>query len=160
MTDTDTRTEARTLDDALDGLHFAMVGTADGDLWKSRPLTLAGRTGSTLHFLVSAEADWVQALDGAGSPSTVTFSETQKNVYVALQGKAHAFRDEALIRTLWNPGAQAYFDEVEDPTIRVLAVTVEYGEYWDSPSGRIGRLLAMAKAAAGGDPGKEGPIAV
>jgi general stress protein 26 len=160
-----TDTEARPLDDVLADLRFAMVGTADGTTWKSRPLTLAGRSGATLHFLVSADADWVQALDGtgsptAGSPTTVTFSDPHKNSYVALQGSARAMRNEALIRDLWNPAAKAYFDSPDDPMIRVLEVEVEYGEYWDSPGGTVGRLLTMARAAAGKDPGREGPVSV
>jgi general stress protein 26 len=154
------QTEARSLDDVLAHLRFTMVGTDDGGTWKSRPLTLAGQTGSTLHFLVSADADWVQALDGAGSPTTVTFSDPHKNEYVALQGRARALRDEGRIRELWNPGAKAYFHDADDPAIRLLEVEVQYGEYWDSPSGTLGRLLTMARASAGKDPGREGPIQV
>jgi general stress protein 26 len=160
MTATDTKNEARSLNDALEHLHFAMVGTPDGDVWKSRPLTLAGIDGSTLHFLVSNDADWVQALGSAGSPCTATFSDPAKNDYVALQGNARVLRDQRLIDALWSPEAGAYFDGKDDPNIRVLAVDVAYGEYWDSPGGTVGRLLAMAKAAAGAEAGKEGPIRV
>lgn len=160
MTATNTVTESRPLDEVLHHLKFAMVGTDDNGTWKSRPLTLAGQSGSTLRFLVSAEADWVQAIDGSGSPTTVTFSDPHKNEYVSLQGRARTMRDERLIKELWNPGAKAYFDDPEDPAIRVLEVAVEYGEYWDSPSGAVGRMLTMARAASGKDPGREGPVSV
>ncbi len=61
MTDND-----RTLHDALDGLRFAMVATADSSgTWTSRPLALAGSDGSVLSFLVSVDADWVAALEAA-----------------------------------------------------------------------------------------------
>ncbi|MBA3744920.1 pyridoxamine 5'-phosphate oxidase family protein [Sporichthya sp.] len=158
MTATDTNTEARTLDEALQGLHFAMVGTPDNEVWKSRPLTLAGIEGSSLHFLVSADADWVQSIGTGSTRCGTTFSDPSKNDYVALQGSARALRDQGLIEALWSPEAGAYFEGKDDPNIRVLAVDVERGEYWDSPGGTIGRLLALTKAAAGGDPGKEGPI--
>lgn len=160
MTATDASTESRSLTEALDGLHFAMVGTADGDVWKSRPLTLAGLEGSTMHFLVSADADWVQALEADGSPCTATFSDPNKNDYVALQGSARVLQDQLLIEALWSPEAGAYFAGADDPNLRVLAVEVAYGEYWDSPGGTVGRLLALAKAAAGAEAGKEGTIRV
>lgn len=160
MTTTDTKPEARTLDEALEHLHFAMVGTSDGDTWKSRPLTLAGIDGSSLHFLVSADADWVQSLGAGSTKCSATFSDPAKNDYVGLQGSARAVSDQRLIESLWSPEAGAYFEGKDDPNIRVLVVEVAHGEYWDSPGGTIGRLLALTKAAAGGDPGKEGPIKV
>lgn len=160
MTSTDTKAESRSLAEVLAELHFAMVGTPDGDVWKSRPLTLAGLDGSTLHFLVAADADWVQALGNAGAPCTTTFSDPSKNDYVALQGSARVLNDRALITSLWTAPAGAYFDGQNDPNIRVLAVDVDYGEYWDSPGGTLGRLLALTKAAAGADAGKEGPVRV
>lgn len=160
MTATDNTAEARSLAEALDGLYFAMVGTADGGLWKSRPLALAGVDGSTMHFLVSADADWVQSIGDADTPCTATFSDPAKNDYVALQGSARLVHDQRLIHALWSPEAGAYFEGKDDPNARVLAVDVAYGEYWDSPAGTVGRLLALAKAAAGGEAGKEGPISV
>ena len=160
MTPTNTATESRPLDDVLQNLRFAMVGTSDGGTWKSRPSTLADQSGATLHFLVSADADWVQPLERAGSPTTVTFSDPHKNEYVSLQGQARAFRDQALIEKLWSAGAEAYFRDAKDPAIRVLEVNVEYGEYWDSPSGVVGRLLAMTRAVSGMEPGREGPVSV
>jgi general stress protein 26 len=160
MTAAHTAPDARPLTEVLVDLRIAMVTTAVGPVWKSRPLVLAGMPGPTLHFLVSAEADWVQALDESGSPTTVTFSDPNINEYVALQGRARAVRDEALIGELWNAEAKAYFSGTDDPALRVLEVEIEHGEYWDSPAGTIGRLFALAKAAAGGDAGREGPISL
>jgi general stress protein 26 len=157
---TATKTEARTLSEALQDLHFAMVGTADRDVWKSRPLTLAGLDGSTMHFLVSADADWVQSIGAGSTACTTTFSDPAKNDYVSLQGTARVLRDADLIAKLWTPEAAAYFASKDDPNIRVLAVDVAYGEYWDSPSGALGRLLTLTWSAAGGQAGKEGPIKV
>lgn len=158
MTATDT--DARTLTEALENLHFAMVGTADRDLWKSRPLTLAGLDGSTMHFLVSADADWVQSIGAGSTACTTTFSDPSKNDYVALQGTARVLRDQALIDKLWTPEAGAYFASKTDPKVRVLAVDVSYGEYWDSPGSTLGRLLSLTWSAAGGQAGKEGPVTI
>ncbi len=159
MTQTDT---ARTLDDALDGLRFAMVATADPDgQWKSRPLALAGQEGGVLSFLVSTGADWVAGLEVESSPTTVTFSDPGKNAYVALQGAARTSNDRARIAELWNVGAASYFDGKDDPTVRVLEVTVSYGEYWDGPNGTLGQALNLLKAALGNDDaGEQGDVVV
>ncbi len=155
----------RSLSDALDGLRFAMVATADttgpeAGTWKARPLALAGEEGGTLSFLVAVDAEWVAALEAAGSPTTVTFSDPGKNTYVALQGTARTADDRARIAALWNAGAASYFEGPEDPKVRVLDVAVHYGEFWDSPSGRLGQLLTLASAAIGRghDLGEQGSV--
>ncbi len=155
-----TTPQPQSLTHALDGLRFAMVGTRDPrtHVWASRPLTLADEEGGRLRFLVSTEAEWVADLDGEGSPAGVTFSDPAKNTYVGLQGSARVRDDRALVAELWNPGAAAFFDGKNDPTVRVLEVTVEAGEYWDGPNGRLGAALAVVRAALGDDPGTEGPI--
>ena len=154
-----TDTPARSLDEALDGLRFAMVATAGpGQQWESRPLALAGSDGATVSFLVSADTDWVAALEAGGSPTTVTFSDPGKNTYVALQGSARALDDRARIHELWNPGAASYFDGKDDPAVRVLEVTVDRGEFWDGPHGRLGSLVQVAAAALGKDLGEQGSV--
>lgn len=151
----------KTLSDVLDGLQFAMVATADPShegMWKSRPLSLAGQDGPVLSFLVGADADWVEGLEHASSPTTVTFSDQTKNVWVAVQGSARTTNDRARIAELWNVGAGSYFDGKDDPKVRVLEVTVDYGEWWESPSGRIGRAVTLASAALGKQVGDQGDV--
>ena len=100
---------------------------------------------------MSADADWVVALEHGGSPSTVTFSDPGKNTYVAVQGSTRAVEDRTRTSALWNPGAAAYFDAEDDSQVRVLDVAVHHGEHWDGPHGRIGSLLQVASAAIGRD---------
>lgn len=149
----------KTLDDALDGLRFAMVATADADgTWKSRPLALAGQAGSVVSFLVSTDAEWVASLETGGSPTTVTFSDPGKNTYVALQGSARTVDDRARIAELWNVGAESWFESKDDPVLRVLDVQVHYGEFWDGPSGMVGRAVQLASAALGRPTGSQGDV--
>ena len=161
MTDTrstDSTDTDRTLSDVLGGLRFAMVATADGTgTWRARPLALAHLDGDVLSFLVSVEADWVEALELTGSPTTVTFSDPGTNTYVAVHGSARTVEDRARIAAMWNPGAAAYFDGPEDPQVRILDVDVAYGEYWDGPHGRVGALLQLAAKALGKETGTQGP---
>jgi len=159
---TTSKTDSRTLIEALDGLHFAMVATAGADgKWASRPLAVVGTDGGTLRFLVSTDADWVAGLEATSSPTTVTFSDPGKNTYVGLQGAARTTNDRAQIAGLWDVGAAAYFEGKDDPKVRVLEVDVHYGEYWDGPHGKLGQALNLAKAALGNkDAGEQGDVVV
>ena len=151
----------KTLHDVLDGLRFAMVATADpshGGTWKSRPLALASQDGPVLSFLVGADADWVAGMEHEDSPTTVTFSDQSKNVWVAVQGTARTRNDRARIAELWNVGAGSFFDGKDDPKVRVLEVSVDYGEYWESPSGIVGRAVTLASAALGKPVGDQGSV--
>ena len=67
----------------------------------------------------------------------------------------------AALSALWNVGASAYFEGKDDPNIAVLHFDVTEGQYWDAPSGRLGSLLAMAKAKVSGAEaaGEHGSIA-
>ncbi len=151
----------RTLSDVLEGLNVAMVATADDDgAWRARPLSLADQARDVLSFLVSVEADWVKALDATGSPTTVTVSDPVKNTYVAVQGSARVLDDRIRVGELWNPGAAAYFDGADDPQVRLLEVSVEYGEYWDGPHGRVGSMLQLAAKALGKETGEQGDVVV
>lgn len=156
-------TTQKSLHDALSGLRFGMVGTADpshGGQWKSRPLALASQDGPVLSFLVGVDAGWVEGLEEAGSPATVTFSDPAKNTWVALQGSARTREDRERIAELWNVGAGAYFEGKDDPKVRLLEITVAYGEFWDGPSGRLGQVLQLASAALGRPTGSQGDLVV
>ena len=91
----------------------------------------------------------------------VTLSDVRHNDYAALNGTATVTAERAEIDRLWNPGASAFFDSKDDPNLAVLHFDVSDGEYWTAPSGRIGSLIAMARAAVAGDDasGEQGPIA-
>ena len=52
--------------------------------------------------------------------------------------------DRAKIRELFNTPAKAWWDDPEDPSIRVLKVTPHDAQYWDGP----GTIAAYAKMAA------------
>ena len=112
-------------------------------------------------MLVDTTADWYDAVAAGTAVSHVALSDVRHNEYAALNGTASVTRDRAEIERLWNPGAAAFFAGKDDPNLAVLHFNVTDGQYWDSPSGRLGSLIAMVKAAAGGDDaaGEQGRIA-
>ena len=64
--------------------------------------------------------------------------------------------DQKKIEELWSIPAKVWWDSPSDPNIRVIAVTPEYAEYWDSP-GTVLSNVKMAVALVTGthlDPGE------
>lgn len=76
----------------------------------------------------------------------VSVGDEKKNTYVALNGRARLSTDISERRRLWTPLAGAWFEGAEDPTLGVIHFTIDDGEYWDGPSGVIGRTLDLVRA--------------
>jgi general stress protein 26 len=151
----------RPLADFLDEGDTVMLMTMIEEVHSSRPMTVAGVDGDRLDMLVDTSADWYSAVASQSAVVHVTLSDVRHNEYVALNGVATVTRDRAEIDRLWNPAAAAFFEGKEDPNLAALHFDVSDGQYWKSPSGRLGSLIALAKAALGGDEaaGTQGPIA-
>jgi len=148
------------LTDLFDGGDTVMVMTMIGDEHSSRPMTVAGVHDNCLDMLVDTTADWYSAVAAGTAVVHLTLSDVRHNEFAALNGSATVSTDRAEIDRLWNPGAAAFFDGKDDPNLAVLHFSVDDGQYWDAPSGRLGSLIAMVKAAVGGDEaaGQQGPI--
>jgi general stress protein 26 len=138
-----------TLDELLQPGTTVMVGTADPEL-RFRPLTVARVRDAAIDILVDGTEDWAAGLHG-GDPAHVTLSDNRDNTWASLRGRASIRRDDAIVDEVWNPLAAAFFDDGRDtPGIAVLTVDVDEGRYWSSPSGRIGNLVSMVRAAVRG----------
>ena len=146
-----TNDSPKRLTDLFDGGDTVMLMTMIGHEHTSRPMTVAEVDGGRLAFLVDTTADWYSAIADGSAVVHITLSDDRHNDYAALNGSATVGRDRAEIERLWNPGASAFFEGKDDPNIAVLHFDVSDGQYWDAPSGRIGSLIAMARAALGGD---------
>lgn len=143
---------ARPVDDLLQGdHHIAMVMTMIGDTHSSRPVTCVAVYDHRLSFLVNRSVDWVQAIAENRAVVHVTVADVARNVYVSLSGTAIVVHDEAEIARLWCPAARDFFDGPDDPQAAALHFDVTAGEYWEGPSGRLGRAVALLRAAMSGD---------
>ena len=131
--------------------HIAMVMTMVGREHSSRPVTCVEVTEHRMSFLVSRDADWVRAITERDAVVHITVADDARGVYVAINGAAIVVHDVAEIQRLWSPACSAYFDGPDDPGASVMHFDVSGGEYWDGPSGRVGRTLALIRAALTGD---------
>jgi len=128
---------------------IAMFVTWDGTRQRARPLaaTVEKEEGA-IYFLTDINGEKDDQV--AEYPMvSVSFADHKHSKYVALAGKATLSNDRAKIKELWNPFAKAWWDSPEDPAIRVIKVTPQDAELWDSP-GRIVTTISMLAAAVTG----------
>ena len=128
---------------------IAMFVTWDGERQRARPLAATvEKDERAIYFLTDINGEKDDQV--AEYPYvSVSFADHKTSKYVALSGKATISNDRARIKELWSPFAKAWWDSPEDPAIRVIKVTPEDAELWDSP-GRIVTTISMLAAAVTG----------
>lgn len=149
----DTRQEAiEKLNDLIKDISTAMLTTIDGGVLRSRPMaTQEAKFDGVLYFLTGANTHKDEEIK-KDNRVNVSYAEPKNNTYVSVSGSAETYHDQEKIDELWNPFYKAWFpDGQTDPNIRVLKVTVEQAEYWDSPSSTIVHLAGFLKALATGE---------
>jgi len=128
---------------------FAMLVTRDGDKLRARPMSAyLERESNTIYFLTDARRHKDDEI--ARNPAiNLSFADASAQKYVALTGNAVVSNDRAKIKELFSTTAKAWWESADDPNIRVLKVTPDDAEYWDSP-GTIVSYVKMAAAAVTG----------
>lgn len=116
---------------------------ADGML-HARPLAvLQDDFDGVVRFLVQDPSE--KTLEIAADP-VVNVSFASKHGYLSIAGRGRVVRDAAQIDELWNPAAEAWFEQGrEDPSIAVLEVTGNGAEYWAKTERGV---FSLVKAAA------------
>lgn len=145
------------LGELIRDIRIAMLTTVqpDGSL-HSRPLaTLKYRNDGELWFFTKIDSAKVYEAE-EDARASVTYCDTDQNVYVAIAGTAEVVQDRRKAEELWTPMAKAWFPQgLDDPQLALLRVRIERAEYWDSP-GRAAYLLGIAKASLTGKQTKMG----
>ena len=128
---------------------ICMFITWDGERQRTRPLAAhVDRKEHALYFLTDVEGHKDDEI--AKFPTvSLAFADPKRVKYVSITGKATISNDRGKIKDLWNPWAKAWWDSAEDPNIRVIRVSPEDAELWDSP-GRIAATVAMLSAVLTG----------
>lgn len=130
-----------------DKIGTALLTTWTGSEQHGRPLAAhVTRDEHAIYFLV--DEDGAKNEEIAQYPQvSVAFADKGANSYVFIAGTARITNDRGKIGDLWSKFAQAWWDDENDPAIRLLTVTPERGEVWDGP-GRVAALAKIALAAA------------
>ena len=125
-------------------IDFCMFVTWDGTRQRARPLSArVDRDEHAIYFLVDKDGGKNEQIEDYPNVS-LAFSDIGGMKFVTVSGTAAVTNDRAKIHELWTDFDKAWWDSKEDPAIRLLTVTPEDAELWDSP----GKLVATAKMLA------------
>ena len=148
MTDADTRNVDHAWE-LMKKIGFAMLVTRDGDKLRARPMSAyLERENNAIYFLTDARRHKDEEI--ARNPGiNLSFADASSQKYVSVTGIAVVSNDRAKIKALFSTEAKAWWDSADDPNIRVLKITPDDAEFWDSP-GTVISYVKMAAAAATG----------
>ncbi len=122
-------------------IDICMFMTWDGEYQRARPLSArVHRDEDAIYFLVNddgAKNDQLKKFPRV----TMAWSDSSRYKYVTVSGQAVLSNDRDKIEQLWEKTDEAWWDDSNDPDIRLITVTPDEGELWDSP----GRIVATAK---------------
>lgn len=136
----------------MEKIQTCMLITWDGERQRARPMAATVKPAEhAIYFLTDARREKDDQI--ARFPIvTLAFADTGGQKYVSVTGHATVSSDRARIKELWSPFAKAWWDSPEDPNIRVLTVSPDDAELWDSPGTLIATVKMLTAAATGSRP--------
>lgn len=130
----------------IETIGICMLTSRDGNDLRARPMAAYfDRDSHAIYFLTDVESHKEEEI--ARDPHVgLAFADTGRQTYLSVSGLAEISNDRTKIRELWSTPAKAWWDSPDEPTIRVLKVTPQDAQYWDSPGTAIS-YIKMAAAA-------------
>ena len=126
--------------DLLKDIKTAMMITRAGGKLHARPMSVADlRADADAYFATSLDSPKVAEIE-ADPSMMVTFQDGRQ--FAVLIGNARIVRDRALIDKLWSEAWRVWFPKgKEDPSLCLIKLEAQEGEYWDSSGVRGLRYL-------------------
>jgi general stress protein 26 len=138
--------------DLMESIRFCMLATWDGARLHARPMgAFVRREENAICFLADVRRhkdDEIRAFPKV----CVSFADPDGQKYASVSGRAAVSNDRQRIRELWSIPAKIWWDSPDDPNIRVITVTPDEAEYWDSPGTIISNLKMAVGLATGTHP--------
>ena len=137
----------------IKGQPYAMLTTANeqGHLHARPMYTQEPDASGVLWFFTDKESAKVHEVR-RDAQVCVAYGHPGDNLYVSVTGQAKLVSDRAKIDELWTENLTAWFPKgKDDPSIVLLRVDIERGEYWDSPSNVFVQAYAYVKALTTGE---------
>ena len=145
--------------DKIKDIRIAMMTTAEADgSLHSRPMyTHEPEADGTLWFFTEQDSKKIDEVK-KDRHVNLGYANPDDNLYVAITGTANVITDRAKIKELWGESLRGWFPKgSDDPNIALLKVTIESGEFWDTPNSTLLRAYAYAKAVVTGERHQPGP---
>lgn len=136
----------------MDKIGFAMLVTRDGAKLRARPMAaFVERNDNAIYMLTDARRHKDEEI--AQHPDiNLSFADTGGQKYVSVTGTATVSNDRTRIKQLFSTSARAWWDSADDPNIRVLKITPDDAEFWDSPGTMVSYVKMAAAAVTGSRP--------
>lgn len=118
----------------------------------SRPMShIAKSEEGSIYILTSKSADVYDEIQQ--HPEVLLTLSDGSSEFVSLSAEASLDDDRALIKRLWNPGAQAFWpDGPTDSDVVAIVLAPGDCEYWDGPGSVISAVKLAAAIATGTTP--------
>jgi general stress protein 26 len=133
------------------GDRFCMLtSVGDEGRLQSRPMTPQQVTDEgNIWFFIDTTSDHAEAL---GAEKRVNLAFADSSTWLSVAGHASFPHNREKVDELWNSTVEAWFPDGKDsPGVGLLFVESDSAEYWDSPGGRVGSVLAYAKSKVTGE---------
>jgi general stress protein 26 len=135
--------------DMIAAIDIAMLVTQGNHGLRGRPMSTIPRPDRDAIYILT-EADSPAARDIA-TRGAVLLAYQGRGDHVALQGEARVDPDLALVKDLWNPGAQLFWpDGPEAHNVVALVIDPGHADVWDGP-GLFSGIASIVKGAVRGE---------
>ncbi len=133
-------------------IDICMFTTWDGEKQRSRPMSARiRREENAIYFLTDLEGHKLTEIERFPTIS-LAWVDSSGYKYVVISGEAEVSNNRDKIVELWEDFDKAWWDDANDPQIRLLTVTPENGELWDSPHKFVAGIKMLMAAVTGAKP--------
>ncbi len=134
----------------IQDIPMALLITHDGAGLDARPMSAHVQRGENCIYIMANAGEDSDREIQANPDVVLSFQKSQ--TYVMVYGVAEILNDRAKIAELWSPFAKAWWDSPDDPRIRLIAITPDSAEYWETPGKLVVYAKMLAAAATGSRP--------
>ncbi len=126
-----------------------MLVTHAGDAVHARPMSIADvEPDCDLWFITGQDTPKVHEIEANGHVEVIC---QNGDSYLTISGTARLVKDRAKLDELWRESMRTWFPRgKEDPTLVLVALTAEEGDYWDHAGMSKLKYLASSQSASYG----------
>lgn len=154
--------ESKRFWDMISAMQVSMVTTEDEGVMRSRPMApFVDINTHSIRFVTDGHSAKVFEIK-ADRDIAVSFADTQKMIFASVSGRATISRERDLIRELWGPYCDVFFEGgPDDADVAVIEVHPVQAEFWDNDKGKVSAAVEMTRAyfdSAGPDLGENAKL--
>jgi general stress protein 26 len=139
-----------------------MITVLNGDV-RARPIGIVGDHAAfdgSLWFITDRRSAKVSAI-ASGAVTSLVFQDDDRGTYLHMTGHASVVEDVAKLRELYTPVQRTWFpDGLDDPNMTLLRFDLQEAHYWEGHQSIARLIVAFAKSAVTGQPGKSGDVGI